>query len=111
MFLELPMMLHVVPLVLEELDDGVFGEIQLGRKGVNSFLIGVQAHIMNKTLEDPQGFQGDLCARPGLFGTTVFSWRRWGRCFFSGRGTLLGWLRLLSMKNLIIKIKNTYINV
>lgn len=28
--LQLPMMLHVVPLVLEELDDGVFGEIQLG---------------------------------------------------------------------------------
>lgn len=103
-FLELPMMLHMVPLVLEELDDGVFGEIQLGGKGVDGLLVRVQAHIMNKALEDSQRFQGDLCARTGLFGTTVFSRRRWGRCFFSGWGTLLSWLRLLSMKDLIIKI-------
>lgn len=105
MLLELPVVFHVVPLVLEELDDGVFGEIQLGRKSVNSFLIGVQAHIVNKTLEDPQGFQGDLCTRPRLFGTTVFGRRRWWGSFFSGRGTLLGWLRLLSVKDLTIKIK------
>ena len=103
-FLELPMMLHVVPLVLEELDDGVFGEIQLSRKSVDGFLVRVQAHIMDEALEDPEGFQRDLCARPRLFGATVFSRRRWGRCFFSGRGALLGWLRLLSMKDLIIKI-------
>lgn len=104
MFLELPVMLHMVPLVLEELDDGVFGKIQLSRKSVDGLLIWVQAHIVNEALEDPQGFQRDLGARPRLFGTTVFSWRRWGRRFFSGRGTLLGWLRLLSVKDLIIKI-------
>lgn len=50
--LELPMMLHVVPLVLEELDDGVFGEIQLSRKSVDGFLVRVQAHVMDEALED-----------------------------------------------------------
>lgn len=105
MLLELPMMFHVVPLVLEKLDDGVFGEIQLSRKSVDSFLIGVEAHIMNEALEDTKGFQRDLRTRPRLFGTTVFGRRRWWGCLFSGRRTLLGWLRLLSMKDLIIKKK------
>jgi hypothetical protein len=50
------MVLHVVPLVLEELDDGVFGEIQLGRERVDGFLVGVEAYVMDKALQDPQGF-------------------------------------------------------
>lgn len=83
--LQLPVVFHVVPLVLKELDDGVFGEIELGRQGVDGFLVGVQAYVVNKALENPQGFQGDLCARPGLFGTTVFGRRGRGRRFFSGR--------------------------
>lgn len=56
----------MVPLVLEELDDGVFGKIQLSRKSVDGLLIWVQAHIVNEALEDPQGFQRDLGARPRL---------------------------------------------
>lgn len=54
--LQLPVMLHVVPLVLEELDDGVFGEIQLGREGVDGFLVGVEAHVVDEALQDAQGF-------------------------------------------------------
>lgn len=55
---------------------------------------------MDEALKDAQCFQGDLCARPRFFGTTVFCWRRWWGCFFSGRGALLSWLGLLSMKDL-----------
>lgn len=54
--LQLPMMLHVVPLVLEELDDGVLGEIQLGRECVDGFLVGVEADIVDEALQDAQGF-------------------------------------------------------
>jgi hypothetical protein len=70
---------------------------------VDGFLVGIEAYIMDEALKDAQGFQRDLCARPRLFGTAVFCWRRrWG-CFFSGRGALLSWLGLLSMKDLKIR--------
>lgn len=46
----------MVPLVLEELDDGVLGEIQLGREGVDGFLVGVEADVVDETLQDTQGF-------------------------------------------------------
>lgn len=93
----------MVPLVLEELDDGVFGEIQLGGECVDGFLVRIEAYIMDEALKDAQGFQRDLCARPRLFGTAVFCWRRWWGCFFSRRGALLSWLGLLSMKDLKIR--------
>lgn len=70
---------------------------------MDGFLVRIEADIMDETLKDAQGFQGDLCARPRLFGTTVFCWRRWRGRFFSGRGALLSGLGLLSMKDLEIR--------
>lgn len=107
--LQLPVMLHVVPLVLEELDDRVLGEIQLGREGMDGFLVRVEAHVVDEALQDAQGFQGDLGARAGFFGATVFGGRgRWGR-FFSRRSALLGRLGLLPMEDLIIRRGRTLV--
>lgn len=92
------MVLYVVALVLEELDDGVLGEIQLSREGVDGFLIRVEPHIMDKALQDTQSFQGDLGTRSWLFGTTVLS--RWRRSLFSGWRILLRRLGLLSVQHL-----------
>lgn len=88
----------MVPLVLEELDDGVFGEIQLSGEGVDGFLVGVEPHVVDKALEDAEGFQGDLGTGPWLFGTTVLG--GWWRGLFSGWGVLLGRLGLLSVQHL-----------
>lgn len=52
----LPLVLAVVALVLEELDDGVFGEVQLSRQGVDGLLVRVQTHVLDEALEDSQGF-------------------------------------------------------
>lgn len=53
-------MLDMVPLVLEELDNGVFGEVKLCRQGVNGLLVWVQANILDEALQDTQGLQGNL---------------------------------------------------
>lgn len=42
----------MVTLVLEKFDDGVFGEIQLSREGMNGFLIRVETYIVDKALKD-----------------------------------------------------------
>lgn len=47
-------------LILEELDDGELGQVELGRQRVDSFLVWVQPHILDETLQDAQGLQGDL---------------------------------------------------
>lgn len=53
-------MIDVEALVLEELDDGELGEVQLGRQGVDGLLVGVETHILDEALQDAQGLQGDL---------------------------------------------------
>lgn len=52
--------IDVEALVLEELDDGELGEIQLGRQGVDGLLVGVQADVLDEALQDSQSLQGDL---------------------------------------------------
>lgn len=46
-------------LVLEELDDGVFGQVQLCRERVDGLLVRIQAHILNEALQDAQRLHGD----------------------------------------------------
>ena len=53
-------MVDIKALVLEELDDGELGQVQLGRQRVNGLLIRIQAHVLDEALEDAQGLQGDL---------------------------------------------------
>lgn len=52
--------IDVEALVLEELDDGELGQVQLGRQGVDGLLVGVQAHVLDEALQDAQSLQGDL---------------------------------------------------
>ncbi len=53
-------MIDVEALVLEELDDGELGQVQLGRQGVDGLLVGVQAYVLDEALQDAQRLQGDL---------------------------------------------------
>lgn len=53
-------MIDVEALVLEELDDSEFGQVQLSREGVNGLLVGVEAHVLDEALQDAQGLQRDL---------------------------------------------------
>lgn len=50
----------VEALALEELDDGEFGQVQLGGQRVHGLLVGVQPHVLDEALQDPQSLQGDL---------------------------------------------------
>lgn len=50
-----PVVLDVIALVLEELNDCVFGEVKLCRQGVDCLLIGVQAHILDEALQYAKG--------------------------------------------------------
>ena len=61
--LEAAVMLDVVALVLEELDYGVLGQVQLGRQGVDGLLVRVQPHVLDEALQDGQCLQRDLDPR------------------------------------------------
>ncbi|TNN72203.1 hypothetical protein EYF80_017631 [Liparis tanakae] len=53
------MLMPVVILAVEESTDGVFGQAQLSRQGVDGLLVWVEAHILNEALQDSQCFVGD----------------------------------------------------
>lgn len=57
---EAAVVLDVVALVLEELDDGVFGQVKLCWQGVDSLLVWVQSNILDEALQDAQGLQRNL---------------------------------------------------
>lgn len=52
--------IHIEALVLEELDDGELGQVQLGRQGVDGLLVRVESHVLDEALQDAQSLQGDL---------------------------------------------------
>lgn len=58
--LEAAMVFDMVTLILEELDDGVFGQVKLCRQGMDSLLVWVQSNILNEALQDAQGLQRNL---------------------------------------------------
>lgn len=58
--LEAAVVLDVVALVLEELYDRVFGQVELCWQGVDGLLVWVQSNILDEALQDTQGLQGNL---------------------------------------------------
>lgn len=61
----------VEALVLEELDDGVFGQVQLCRERVDGLLVRIQAHVLNEALQDAQRLHGDAVALSTLAAVLV----------------------------------------
>ena len=64
---EATMVLDVVTLVLEELYDRVFGQVELCWQGVDGLLVWVQSNILDEALQDTQCLQGNLeNTKPGF---------------------------------------------
>lgn len=55
-------MIDVKALVLEELDDGELGQVQLSGQRVDGLLVWIQTHVLYETLQDSQSLQGDLAS-------------------------------------------------
>lgn len=58
--------IDIKALVLEELDDGELGQVQLGGERVDGLFVGVKAHVLDEALQDAQSLQGDLPPAAGL---------------------------------------------
>lgn len=63
---ELAGVVYIEALVLEEFDDGVFGQVQLCRERVYGLLVRIQTHVLDEALQDPQGLHGDAVGLAAL---------------------------------------------
>lgn len=70
---------YIEALVLEEFDDGVFGQVQLCRERVYGLLVRIQTHVLDEALQDPQGLHGDAVGLAALATAIVL-------CFGGGGG-------------------------